>query len=113
MSLPWNLIVSAVIGASLMFAPAALGVTGMPAHIDHLAGALIVTVSIVAGAEVIRPVRYANALLGVIVAVGPWMTGERGAPAAAATIAGAIVVVLAIPRGPRKERYGVWEKYIF
>ena len=34
---------------------------------------------------------------------------ERGGD----TLAGAIVTVLAIPRGVKKERYGLWEKYIF
>ena len=40
-SLPWNLFVSAALGLWLMFAPSALGSTGMAAHSDHLIGALI------------------------------------------------------------------------
>jgi hypothetical protein len=113
MTLPWTLLVSAAIGVWLMTAPAVLGKTGMPAHIDHLAGALIVTVSIISGAEVIRPFRYGNVLLGLIVAVGPWIYGGAGFGATIDTLAGAAVVVLAIPGGIRKERYGLWEKYIF
>ena len=51
---PWNLVLSAALGIWLMFAPAFLGTQGGAADSDHLVGALITTVAVIAMAEVIR-----------------------------------------------------------
>ena len=44
MSAPWTLVISALLGLWLMFVPAVLGNAAPLAHIDHLAGALLITV---------------------------------------------------------------------
>jgi hypothetical protein len=112
-SLPWNLLVSAALGLWLMFAPFALGSTGTAAHSDHLVGALILTVAIIALAEVGRATRFVNVLFGAWVIVAPWLLG--GATASATwndMIAGILVIVLGFPRGPVGERYGSFERFI-
>ena len=112
-TLPWNLLVSAALGLWLMFAPAALSSTGMAAHSDHLIGALIVTVAVIALADVGRAVRFVNVLFGAWVIVAPWLLG--GATASATwndLIAGALVLLLSFPRGTVGERYGSFERFI-
>jgi len=111
--LPWNLLVSVALGLWLMFAPAALSSTGMAAHSDHLIGALIVTVAVIALADVGRSVRFVNVLFGAWVIVAPWLLG--GATASATwndMIAGALVILLSFPRGTVGERYGSFERFI-
>ena len=115
-SLPWNLLVSAALGLWLMFAPSTLGSTGMAAHSDHLIGALIVTVAVIALADVGRAVRFVNVLFGAWVIASPWLLG--GPDGANATwndlIAGALVTfLLGFPRGAVGERYGSFERFIY
>jgi hypothetical protein len=112
-SLPWNLLVSAALGLWLMFAPFALGSTGTAAHSDHLVGALIVTVAIIAFAEVGRATRFVNVLFGAWLIVAPWLLdGTTKSATWNDLIAGALVILLSFPRGPVGERYGDFEKYI-
>jgi len=111
--LPWNLLVSVALGLWLMFAPAALGSTGLGAHSDHLFGALIVTVAVIALADVGRAARFVNVLFGAWVIVAPWLLG--GATASARwsdLIVGALVILLSLPRGKIGEQYGGFERYI-
>lgn len=115
MSFPWTLIVSTLLGIWLMFAPAAFGVgiEARAADVNHLGGSLIVVVSVICMGEVVRIGRYLNILLGLVVALIPWFLQDS---MLALNISGAItglaVAFLAIPRGPVKESYGLWDKYV-
>lgn len=112
-SVPWTLAVSAVLGVWLMVAPAALGLVGPAADAHHLTGALVVTVSVIATAELARAGRLVNAAAGLWIAVVPWLLS--GAPSSARWLGiavGAALVVLALPRGPVRERYGDAERLI-
>jgi hypothetical protein len=113
MSAPWTLVISMLLGLWLMFVPTALGNATPLAHIDHLAGALIVTVSVVAMGEVVRALRYLNGLLGLGVAVLPWVLGG-GTTAGQVNdlLVGLAVIALAMPQGPKTERYGQWDPYV-
>ncbi|MFS8069273.1 MAG: vitamin K epoxide reductase family protein, partial [Byssovorax sp.] len=93
-AMPWNLLLSAGLGAWLMLTPSLLGSAQAAAHSDHLVGALIVTVAVMALADVGRAMRYLNVLFGAWVIAAPWILG--GATPAARwsdAIAGALVVV--------------------
>ena len=112
-ALPWNLLLSTGIGAWLMFTPSTLGSTGFAAHSEHLFGALIVTIAVIALADVGRVTRFVNILFGAWVIAAPWMLG--GATTATKwndLIAGALVLLLSLPRGTVGERYGSWQRYI-
>jgi hypothetical protein len=113
MSFPWTLIASSTLGAWLMFVPTTLGVEKPASHIDHLVGALIITVSVIAMGEVVRIGRYLNVLLGLIVIAGPWLlSGATTASTVNDMIVGAIVIALAFPRGPKTESYGAWDRWV-
>ena len=112
-ALPWNLLLATAVGAWLMFTPAVLGSAGKAAHTDHLFGALIVTMTVIALADVGRATRFLNLLLAAGVIVAPWLFG--GATTASKwsdLLAGALVILLSLRRGPVGERYGSWQRFI-
>ncbi|MEO7795633.1 MAG: vitamin K epoxide reductase family protein [Thermoanaerobaculia bacterium] len=112
-ALPWNLLASVGLGIWLMFAPALLGIAGTAAHSDHLTGALIVTFAVMALADVGRALRFVNVLLGAWVIAAPWLlTGATTSSRSIDAIAGALVILLSLRRGPIRERYGSWERFI-
>ena len=112
-ALPWNLVLATAVGAWLMFTPAVFGSAGNAAHTDHLFGALIVTMTVIALADVGRAARFLNLFLGAGVIVAPWLLG--GATTASKwsdLLAGALVIGLSMRRGPVGERYGSWQRYV-
>ena len=76
-SAPWNLWLSALVGAWLMAAPTLLGLAGAAADSTHIMGALVVTFSVIAFAEPSRLVRWLNVLCGL------WVLLRRGSLRAA------------------------------
>lgn len=109
----WNLALSAALGVWLMFAPAVFGTQGKAADSDHLVGALVVTVAVIAAAEVVRAGRFINALFGAWIALAPWLLS--GASAGAKwndVMIGAILILISLPRGKVRERYGSWDRGI-
>ena len=112
-SAPWNLLVSALIGTWLMAAPSLLGASEVAADSTHIAGALVVTVAVVAMAEPARMVRFLNLLLGVWLLVAPWLVhGGTLAWQWSSVLAGVALVVLSFPRGRVEDRYGTWQRWI-
>lgn len=115
MSFPWTLIVSTLLGLTVMFLPTAygLGIQTHAADLGHLGGAMIITVSVISMGEVVRIGRYLNVLFGLAVLSVPWMleTATHGYALSCAAL-GAAVIVLALPRGPKKETYGMWDRYV-
>lgn len=113
MSFPWTLVLSAVAGLALMFSPSVFGITGRVADIDHVVGALILTMATLAMGEPIRLARYLNVPLGGAVASSPWIVGGTGVEGAAATtVLGLAAAALAVPCGRTEERYGLWQRFV-
>lgn len=112
-ALPWNLIATIGLGLWLMAAPSAWGSTGLAAHSDHLIGALIVTVVMIALADVGRVARFVNILFGALVIAAPWLlSGATPGAKINDAIIGALVILLSFRRGPVGERYGSYERFI-
>jgi hypothetical protein len=113
MSFPWSLALTALLGLWLMFEPAALGVARPMASVDHLAGALIVAISVIAMGEAVRLIRLFNILLGLTVAILPWvLSGGTTLSRIIDLIVGLLVIALTLPRGIKRESYGPVEKAI-
>ncbi|HEX6266076.1 MAG TPA: vitamin K epoxide reductase family protein [Burkholderiales bacterium] len=108
-NLPWNLAASMLIGGWLMFTRLALGATGAMANADHLIGALVITVSAIACAEVARPLRFLNILLGGALLVTPFAFGGALVPS---LLCGLALVLLSLRRGRIDGRYGSWNRYL-
>jgi hypothetical protein len=112
-SAPWNLMLSALVGAWLMSAPTLLGLAGAVADSTHIMGALVVTFSVVAFAEPSRLVRWFNVLFGLWVLLAPWLLdGSTSAWPWIGVISGFALIALSVRRGPVEDRYGNWQRMI-
>lgn len=112
-SLPWTLLTSTAIGIWLMASPGIFGTTGAAASSNHLVGALVVVVAVVATAEVVRAGRFLNVAAGAWLAVAPWILSGAGLPEQLTTsVAGLALIALSLPRGPIRERYGTADRHI-
>ncbi len=111
---PWTLLLSIVIGVWLTFTRLSFDSAGAMANSDHLIGALVVTFAIMAFAEVGRAVRFLNIPCGAWLIVAPWLLDGVGSPLATwnGVICGVLLIVLALPRGPVKNSYAGWDRYI-
>lgn len=115
MSVPWTLLVSTILGLILMFAPGIFNVSieTTIADINHLGGALIVVVSVISMGEVVRRGRYLNILFALVVLIVPWfLPGSDLGLKITSSVIGLALIPLALPRGPKKESYGFWDKYV-
>jgi uncharacterized membrane protein len=111
--LVWPLLASAAVGLWLMASPAMFGTVGRAADSDNIVGALVVTVAIIALADVGRAARFVNVAFGAWIIASPWLL-SGGATTAAwnDVIAGVALILLSLPRGPIGERYGSWQRFI-
>jgi hypothetical protein len=110
--LPWNLALTMAVGVWLMFTRLTLDAQGAMADADHLIGSLAVTIAVIACAEPARPVRFVNAVLGAALLITPWVLDAGAAHTAASIAAGLALMLLSVWRGPVRERYDDWNRYL-
>lgn len=112
-SVPWNLPVAALLGVWLMSAPAVLGLTERAADIDYLAGALVVTWSVIAFGEVARPVRFLNIPVGLCLFAATFLvSGGTDASRGNDLATGLAVAALSVRRGRIQARFGAWNRML-
>lgn len=112
-SMPWTLVVSALIGIVLMFSRLLVGSEPPLAHSDHLIGALVVSVSVASFAESARTLRLVNGVLGAGLMAAPFLfSGGTLAAETMDVLLGLALIGLCIPRGRIAFRYGRWNRYI-
>jgi len=111
---PATLLFSIAIGVWLTFTRLSFDSSGAMANSDHLIGALVVTFSIMALAEVGRAIRFINILLGAWLLAAPWLLAGVGTPLATwnGVISGLLLIALALPRGRIKNSYAGWDRFI-
>ncbi|MGE6695962.1 vitamin K epoxide reductase family protein [Sphingobium limneticum] len=114
LTLPWTLAVSIALGAFLMLTRVTLGNEGAMANSDHVIGALVITVAIIATAEVARAVRFINSALGAWLVAAPFLlTGAGHLGTIVSVVIGLALAGLSLPRGKRSaEHYASWDKYV-
>ena len=110
--LPWTLVVSTALGIWLMFTRLSFDTSGTMANSDHLIGALVFTFSVMAMAEVARPVRFINIGFGAWLLAAPWLVGGVSSNLAVwnSILTGVLLIALALPRGAIKNSYGPWDR---
>lgn len=111
----WTLWLSVVIGIWLMMAPAffGIGIRESAANSDHVVGALIVVVSIIALAEVARPVRFLNIPLGVWLLITPWfLSGATRSSQWNGALMGLATILLSLPLGKLRDHYGKYDSVV-
>lgn len=113
-TLPWTLAASIAIGLFLMLTRLVFGTEGAMANSDHVVGALVVTVAIVATAEVARALRFINVGFGAWLIAAPLLLDGAGAPASiAGVVIGLVLIAISLPRGERSpEHYAGWDRFV-
>jgi hypothetical protein len=108
------MLISTAIGVWLMLTRLVFDSTGSMANSDHLVGALVVTFSIIALAEVARPVRFINIAFGAWLIAAPWLLTGVGSTGATlnSIVSGLLLIVLALPKGRIYNTYAGWDRYI-
>jgi len=111
-SLPWQLLLSALIGIWLMCTRLTMGSSGDMANADHLIGALVLTITVTASAEVMRPLRFLNLFLGMALLITPFIFSSSLMATVASLVCGLLLIACSIPRGPIHNSYGQWSRYV-
>ncbi|MGQ0654159.1 MAG: NAD-dependent epimerase/dehydratase family protein [Betaproteobacteria bacterium] len=86
------------VGIWLMLTRLTLGAEGSMANADHLIGALVITVTAIACAQIARPARYVNVLLGAALLVTPFLYDTGPPQAIASWICATALIALNLPR---------------
>jgi hypothetical protein len=112
-NVPWNMLLCTALGVWLMAAPAVLGSSGTAAASTTIAGALVVTCSVIAFGEVARPARLLNIPVALWLMAAPWLlSGNTAGSRWNAVIAAAAILLLTLRRGHIEERFGGWNRYL-
>ncbi len=112
MEFTWTLWASICVGVLLMLSPLILTWDSPVAASVHICGALAITVSVAASASIARAARFLNALIGVVLIFAPFVAAGGWGATAFCILAGLGLIALSIPRGPVKESFGSWDRYI-
>ena len=85
-----------------------------PGRASSIVGALVITVAIIATAEVARALRFINVAFGAWLVAAPFLlTGVGHLGAIVSVVVGIALVGLSLPRGKRSpEHYASWDKYV-
>ncbi|WP_420561663.1 vitamin K epoxide reductase family protein [Tepidicaulis sp.] len=100
------------VGVWLMFTPLTLASSGIMADANHLIGALTVTISVAAFAEVARLLRFFNVLFGGALIIVPFVAEADAVNMGAAVLSGFVLIAASLRRGPVTNRYGAWQSRI-
>ena len=113
-TIPATLVASIALGAWLMFTRVTFGTSGAMANSDHLVGALVVTFAIIAWGEVARSARFVNIVFGAWLIAAPFVLDGAGSTLALwnSVVSGGLLIALSIPRGPVRDFYAGWDRYI-
>jgi nucleoside-diphosphate-sugar epimerase len=111
-SLPWNLVLSGLIGIWLLFTRLTLGSAGAMANADHAIGFLVLTTVSIAAAEPARAVRYLDVPLGAALLATPFLLHASMAATINSVACGLALIALSFRRGSVRQRYGTWQPLI-
>lgn len=111
---PWHLVLATGAGCWLMAAPYVTGSVGSAAgHSDHLAGALAVTVAVIAIGEVARPLRWLLLPIGLWVVLSAWwLPGATIHSAWNAVAVGSVFIGSSLLRGRIAQHFGTWDRLL-
>jgi nucleoside-diphosphate-sugar epimerase/uncharacterized membrane protein len=109
---PWNLLACTAIGVWLMLSRLTLGNEGSAANADHVLGALVITVSVIALSEVGRAARLLNGPLGVALVIAPFLLEAPDSAALSSAVCGVLIIFLSLRRGPIRQHYSHWDRLI-
>lgn len=91
------LMLSFLIGCTLLIISTIRGINDTVAYTEDIIGPLVITVSVIAAAEIIRPVRYINILFGLILCILPFFVDTFAERRIEIFIAGALLILSSLP----------------
>lgn len=107
MNLPWNLLLCPVIVLWWTIYPGNFGIAGNAANNFTTLGALVVTFSVIAMAEVGRAIRFINIVLALWLMVAIFLVKDGSSQAIwNAIISGAALIVLSLTKGRIRKNMG-------
>jgi hypothetical protein len=110
---PWTLFFSIALGLWFMASPGIFGYTGGVADSNHLVGAIIVSISIIAMSEVVRIGRFLNILCALWLIMALWIFGNPGGAVLWTQLAAGILLILVtFKKGIIKDEHGGYNQYI-
>lgn len=112
LSIPWNLVLSAVLGVWLMFSPFIFGYENSIAGSDHLVGALVITFSVISMGEIVRILRFINTAFGLWIMLAPFLLESPQSALINGLFCGALLILLSFRKGKIINNYGRLNKYI-
>jgi len=113
-TIPWNLILTALAGIWILATDRLLGFSGLLADNADVCGALMVVFSIISWAEVTRSLRLVNIVIAIWYGIAPWVLGGANTTNIwHSGIVAVFVIILSLFRGKIKEKYGSWDRCIF
>lgn len=114
LSVPRTLLATTLLGAWLLLSPVLFKAGASLDDIDHLCGGLVVVFSVIAWAEVARPVRYLNILIGLLLVLNIlWIRGHTSIEVMNNFVVAALLIILSIRRGRIYEKYGSWQRWVW
>ncbi|MDP8905513.1 MAG: vitamin K epoxide reductase family protein [Chloroflexota bacterium] len=111
-TLPRGLLLAAVAGTWLLFAPELLATTAALANSNHLSGALAASIAVIVLAEPIRLGRWLNLPVAAWVAVSAVLLGGGPIDIAHNVFVGLLIAAGSIPRGSIRQRFGDWQRLV-
>ena len=103
----WNLALSACLGAWLMASPSIISLGKFGSYSDYITGALVVVISVISSAQVIRKAKMLNVVAGAWLIICPFVSLATTTPEHQwSNIAvGILLILLAKPKGNMSDCY--------
>ena len=99
-SFSWRLAICALLGIWLMTAPYLLHIGGTLSFVDYICGPLIVTISVLSMAEVVRSLRLVNVGFAIVLLISPWsFTHESASFVFSDILTAFLLIFLSLPKG--------------
>ncbi len=103
----WARLVNAALGMWLMAAPMVLGYSAPAGPNDHIIGALVAAISIIAISEVTRSLRWVNSVFALWLVLAPWVLSyPHGWLIVHSSLIGIVMWFVTAVRGPIKQQFG-------
>jgi general stress protein CsbA len=103
----WNHLLVMALGVWLMAASDVMGYEGPERVVDQIAGPLVVSMAIIAMAEVTRSVRWVNVALGLWLMLAPVLMGYKPLHIGVhSALIGGAILLLSLVKGPEREQTG-------
>jgi hypothetical protein len=108
-TISWSLFICALVGVWLMISSSFFSMSPVVSDNDTVIGALVIAVSIISMAEVVRKFRFLIFLFGLWIIVFSWIiSGNMYDRGWSNLIAGLLLIIFSIPRGKILNHYGSW-----